>query len=211
MTSRLRARQRPPMPGLVGVADLVESMRGVTRWPLIFRSAMVVCAVAAAALAAAGPAAPVVVLVAALVALVLAGSAAMVPDSPVPLVVQVALLVEVMAIRGSDPSAWVTDGFALIGVACLAYLHHATAAMAAALPWQASPRASALAAFARRTAGVFAATLAVGILVLVVAGGVHGRGPSVLAFGGLVLAAAIGLLPALLLRRVPRPDVRVGR
>lgn len=204
MTSRLRGAGRlPPLPVLVSVGEVVESVRGVTRWPLIFRSAMVVFAVAAAVLAAAGPATPVLVLVVALLALVLAGAGAVFPGSPAPLVVQLALVGEVVAIRGSDPSAWVTDGFALVGVTCLAYLHHASAAMAAALPWQASPRASALAAYVRRTAGVLGATLGFGVLVLAVAGGVHGRGPSLLALVGLLLAAALGLLPAVLLRRIP--------
>ena len=115
--------------------------------------------------------------------------------------VQLALVGEVVVTRGSDPSGWVTDGFVLLGVTCLAYLHHASAALAAALPWQASPRPSALATFARRTAAVLGATLGVGVLVLLVAGGVHGQGPVLLALAGLVLAAAVGLLPALLLRR----------
>jgi hypothetical protein len=204
MTTRTRLTSRlPPLPALTSVAEIVESVRGVTRWPLIFRSAMVVFAVTAAALAAVGVSSPVVVLVVALLVLVLALAGALVPDSPVPLVVQLALVAEVVAIRGSEPSGWLTDGFALVGVACLAYLHHASGAMAAALPWQAVPRASALAAFARRAGWVLGATLGVGVLVLAVTGGVHDRGPAVLAFVGLVLAAAVGLLPALLLRRLP--------
>ena len=183
------------------ITDVGESVRGVTLWPLLFRSAMVVFAVGAAALAATG-AAPLLILVAVLLALVLAAVGAVFPESPVPLVVQVALLGEVIVAKGSDPAAWLPDGLALLGVTCLAYLHHMTAAMAAALPWQAVPRPAALTAFARRTAVVLGATIGVGGLVLAVAGGVHGRGPSLVALIGLVLAAAVGLLPALLLRRV---------
>jgi hypothetical protein len=187
---------------MVGLVEVVDAVRGVTRWPLVFRSAMVVFAVGAAVLGATGRAAPLLVLVLALLALLLAGAGALFPKSPVPLVVQLALVGEVVATRGSDPSAWVTDGFALLGVSCLIYLHHASAAMAAALPWQAWPRASALAAFARRTAAVLGGTLAVGVLVLAVAGAVHGRGPSLLALLGLSVATAVCLLPALLLHRL---------
>lgn len=203
MRPPLRARRLPPSPVLVSVAEVVGSLRGVAPWPSIFRSAMVVLAVAAAVLAAAGRAGPTLVLVVALLMLVVALAAAVLPGSPAPLVVQLALVGEVVVTRGSGPSAWVTDGLALLGVTCLAYLHHASAAMAAALPWQASPRPSALAAFARRTAAVLATTVGVGVVVLAVAGGVHGQGPALLALVGLVLAAAVGLLPALLLRRFP--------
>jgi hypothetical protein len=197
-----RARRAQSSPLLASVADVLESVRGVTRWPLIFRCSMIACAVGAALLAAVGAAAPVFVVTIGLLTLALAGAGALFPESPAPLVVQLALVGEVVATRGSDPAAWFPGGVALLGVSCLAYLHHASAAMAAALPWQASPRTSALAAFARRTAAVLGLTLAVGVLVLAVAGGVHGRGPSLLSLFGLALAAAVGLLPALLLRRL---------
>jgi hypothetical protein len=202
MRPRLGVR-RPPAPALVSVAEFLGSMRAMTYWPLLFRSAMVVSAVAAAVLAAARTSSPMLVLASAVLMAMIALAAAVLPGSPAPLVVQLALVGEVVVTRGGDPSAWVTDGLILLGVTCLAYLHHASAAMAAALPWQASPRQGALAALTRRTAAVLGATVGVGVVVLLVAGGVHGQGPSVLALLGLVLAAAIGLLPALLLRRFP--------
>ena len=196
----VRTRRRPPVPALVSLTEVANSVREVTRWPVIFRSAMVVSATSAAVLAAAGRSPMAAVLVVAGLALVLAGVGALLPESPAPLVFQLALVGEVVVTRSADQAA--ADGVVLIGVACLAYLHHATAAMAAALPWQASPRPSVLAAFAGRTGVILGWTVGVGVLVVAVTALLHGRGPSLLTFVGLVLAAAVGLLPALLLRRV---------
>lgn len=186
----------------------VRQVRVVALWPLLLRLAVLVTGDAVVVLAAPVRSAGAVATLAA-VAVVPALATALFVGSRWVLAfhVLVVALATLGLIAQTGASQAGQAGLAgsrwpqMLALACLLYLHHSCAAVASALPLTADVHPDALVRLGRRLALVVAATVLVGLLIVLAGAALGGRAPSVVPLLGLLLAAAVTLVPAVLLRR----------
>jgi hypothetical protein len=184
----------------------VRQMRVVALWPLLLRLAVLVTGDAAVVLAAPVRSVAAVATLAA-VAVVPALATALFAGSRWVLAFHVLVValatLGLLAQTGADQAGLAGSRWPqMLALACVLYLHHTCAAVAEALPLTADVHPDALARLGRRLAVVVAATVLAGLLIVVAAAALGGgHAPSVVPLVGLLLAAGVTLVPAVLLRR----------
>jgi len=196
------ARLWIPAP-IEGAVASVKELRALALWPLLLRLGVFVCADVAVVLAApldslAGN------LTMAAVAVVPALATALFVNARWVLAFQVLVMMEAtfgLAAR-TDTAGWAGSRWPqLVGLACMLYLVHTCAAMAGALPLSTDVHPDVLVRLGRRLALVLGATVVVGLLIALIDAAVGGHAPPVVPLVGLLLATAVTLVPAVLLRR----------